>query len=158
MRTLTHPGGAVHFDLEADAAVVGWPVQPLAELAMALGHRDASAPIPDEQDAEIERLRSTNASLLAMLERMETLHVTWHGPDGEEYHPDWCRECRVDKALASRPAIPADAEELRKQLLDWADVLVRGGGMVVPADIAWKLRQLAAPVPGSDTTAEAGRG
>lgn len=50
--------------------------------------------------AEIARLRGTNEALLAMLERMETLHVTWFGPDGEEYHPDWCRECRVDKVAA----------------------------------------------------------
>lgn len=40
--------------------------------------------------------------LLAMLERMETQHVILHSPDGEEIHPDWCRECRVTKAERER--------------------------------------------------------
>lgn len=64
--------------------------------------------------AEITRLRATNESLLAMLERMESQHVTFHGPDGEEYHPDWCRECRVDK-------VRAELDDLTRQRDDWWD-------------------------------------
>lgn len=30
-----------------------------------------------------------------MLERLETQHVDFIGPDGNRIHPDWCRECRV---------------------------------------------------------------
>lgn len=44
----------------------------------------------------------TVESLLAMLERMETTHVKFRGPDGEQIHPDWCRECRVTKAQRER--------------------------------------------------------
>lgn len=67
-------------------------------------------PVLEHQAAEVQQLRAANASLLAMLERMETLHVTFHGPDGEEYHPDWCRECRVDKVRAELADMRASRE------------------------------------------------
>lgn len=76
--------------------VRSWQPQPLADLAVVLGHAEPSVDV-----ALRERLRATNESLLAMLERMETLHVTFTGPDGEELHPDWCRECRVAKVQAA---------------------------------------------------------
>lgn len=43
-------------------------------------------------------------------ERMETQHVTFFVKDtGEEIHPDWCRECRVDKLRAELDALKVDA-------------------------------------------------
>lgn len=69
-------------------------------------------PVLEHQAAEVQQLRAANASLLAMLERMETLHVTFHGPDGEEYHPDWCRECRVDN-------VRAELDDVLRQRDDW---------------------------------------
>lgn len=50
-----------------------------------------------------------------MLERMETRHITWTGPDGNETHPDWCRECRVEAAYKKALNDAAD-----KLLAIWA--------------------------------------
>jgi hypothetical protein len=61
---------------------------------------------------EMERLLAANESLLAMLERMETQHVTFSGPSGEEIHPDWCRECRVDKVRASLTRVAREFDSL----------------------------------------------
>lgn len=115
-----HDGGCdpVHSD-----AVVGWPVQPLAELAVVLVH---------EQDAEIQRLQRTNESLLAMLERMETLHITWRGPGGEEFHPDWCRECRVDK-------VRAGLGDLERQRDAWWNQRAAGAAEVRASREAWAI-------------------
>lgn len=35
-----------------------------------------------------------------IVENMETQHVTWEDAEGNTYHPDWCRECRVSVLLA----------------------------------------------------------
>lgn len=35
---------------------------------------------------------------------------------------------------------------LRSELHEWAAIIVRAPGMVAPADVAWKLRQIAGPV------------
>lgn len=69
-------------------------------------------PVMHEQFAQ---LRATNKSLLAMLERMETQHVTFFGPDGEEFHPDWCRECRVDKARAELDEVRASCTRVARE-------------------------------------------
>lgn len=43
-------------------------------------------------------LRDQVASLQEMIQRMATQHVTFYGPKGEKYHPDWCPLCRLEKA------------------------------------------------------------
>lgn len=48
---------------------------------------------------EIEQLRERVARLTGMVERMERGHLEFVGPEGEVYHPDWCRECRVTRAF-----------------------------------------------------------
>lgn len=70
-----------------------------------------------------------------MLERLETQHVTWTvAGSTEEIHPDWCRECRVDKLRAElqRERESRQAEQppvsLRQQLFD------RLAELVDPAD------------------------
>lgn len=35
-----------------------------------------------------------------VIENMATQHVTWEDMDGNTWHPDWCRECRVSVLLA----------------------------------------------------------
>lgn len=35
-----------------------------------------------------------------VIENMATQHVTWEDMEGNVYHPDWCRECRVSVLLA----------------------------------------------------------
>lgn len=45
-------------------------------------------------------LRRQVQVLSGMLERIETEHIVMYGPDGEPFHPDWCRECRVSVLLA----------------------------------------------------------
>ncbi len=52
-----------------------------------------------DSQAQITALLKTIESLQTMAERMQTEHVDWRGPDGALHHPDWCRECRIDKIM-----------------------------------------------------------
>lgn len=52
----------------------------------------------DSQE-KITSLLATIESLQGMVQRLETEHVDWIGPDGTKTHPDWCRECRVERIL-----------------------------------------------------------
>jgi hypothetical protein len=54
-----------------------------------------------DSQAQITALLKTIDSLQAMAGRMETDHIDWIDTDGKVYHPDWCRECRVDKIMHS---------------------------------------------------------
>lgn len=53
----------------------------------------------EDSQAQITALLKTIDSLQTMAGRMETEHVDWTGPDGEKMHPDWCRECRIDRIM-----------------------------------------------------------
>lgn len=52
-----------------------------------------------DSQAQITALLKQVQSLQDTLGRTETEHVDWFGPDGEKMHPDWCRECRVDRIM-----------------------------------------------------------
>lgn len=53
-----------------------------------------------DSQAQVTALLTTIDSLQKTLERMETEHVDWRGPDGAKRHPDWCRECRVNRIMS----------------------------------------------------------
>ena len=53
----------------------------------------------EDSQAQITALLKTVESLQETCGHMETEHVDWFGPDGEKMHPDWCRECRVDRIM-----------------------------------------------------------
>jgi hypothetical protein len=53
----------------------------------------------EDSQAQITALLKTIDSLQTMAGRMETEHIDWRGPDGEKMHPDWCRECRIDRIM-----------------------------------------------------------
>lgn len=59
-----------------------------------------------EDDREIDQRIE---ALTRTVERMATQHVTFHDQAGEEFHPDWCPLCRLEKAEAiGSPAAIAD--------------------------------------------------
>lgn len=62
----------------------------------------------DEGPRVVALIRAVD-SLTAMLERMDTQHTTFSGPDGKEIHPHWCRECRVSELKAAIADIDAHA-------------------------------------------------
>lgn len=83
---------------------------------------------PDSQ-AQITGLLTTIESLQHVAENMGTEHITWHDMTGVEYHPDWCRECRVTvimdgvhKALdelerhIDQPGTPADVSNVCRRV------------------------------------------
>jgi hypothetical protein len=63
-----------------------------------------------DSQAQITLLLKSIESLQSMTERTETEHVDWYGPDGVKRHPDWCRECRVDKLMHSVKLALAELE------------------------------------------------
>lgn len=70
-------------------------------LSLRVGMTQVAAVPGSTQDsqAQITALLKTIESLQGTAERMQTEHVDWHGPDGALHHPDWCRECRIDKIM-----------------------------------------------------------
>lgn len=62
----------------------------------------------DQERKKVRELTANADALLNMLNRMETQHIEFHGPDGQVFHPDWCRECRIDQVRAEQPTACAD--------------------------------------------------
>lgn len=63
-----------------------------------------------DSQAQITELLTRTESLQKAVERFETEHVDFIGPDGEKFHPDWCRECRVDRIMSGVTRALAELE------------------------------------------------
>lgn len=62
------------------------------ELAIAVG-------TTKDTQAQVTALLSRIESLIESVNKLETEHVTWIGPNGTRLHPAWCRECRVTRVM-----------------------------------------------------------
>lgn len=69
-----------------------------ASVAQGTATHDAVMPIVRQLVNALAEARDRANLFEGFVERLETQHITWTGPDGAETHPDWCRECRVDQA------------------------------------------------------------
>jgi hypothetical protein len=126
--------------------------------------------------AEVSRLSGGNtpastqtsiaAVLSGLLDEAETEFVREFG-DGPSSAHDKLRVIRqfagdlFHEGTRSAVATPADTQagdqRFRDELLTWATTLARGTGTVPAVDVAWKLRQLAAPSSGGAEDTEAQR-
>lgn len=96
--------GVIKDELELAHSGEGYEPQAVAEQIV----KDHVKPMLAERVAEAERDRAERNAVAAMLEQMETQHVTWTVEGRpEEIHPDWCRECRVDRLTAALAVLQA---------------------------------------------------
>lgn len=70
-------------------------------LSLQVGGTELASAVGTTKDsqAQITALLSQIESLIESVNKLETEHVTWIGPNGARLHPAWCRECRVSRVM-----------------------------------------------------------